>query len=97
MDKFKITTCAAILLASLSFSPVAFAEGHEGGGDGGCERDCDPGPEPEPEPEPEPRQKGNNGLGNGDQPAPGNSLDRNKAENQVGAPGHPSGKAQKPD
>lgn len=40
--------------------------------------------------------KGNNGLGNGDQTAPGNSLDKNKAENQAGAPGHPSEKAQNP-
>ena len=39
-------------------------------------------------------KQGNNGLGNGDQKAPGNSLGNNKAENQVGNPGHASGKAQ---
>ena len=38
--------------------------------------------------------KKNNGLGNGDQPAPGRSLTRNRAENQVGNPGHRSGKPQ---
>ena len=42
------------------------------------------------------RVRRNNGLGNGDQPAPGRSLDRNRAENQRGAPGHASGKAQRP-
>ena len=50
----------------------------------------------DPEPEPEPAVKGNNGLGNGDQPAPGGSGAHNKAENQAGAPGHASGKAQVP-
>lgn len=44
-----------------------------------------------------PTAKGNNGLGNGDQPAPGGSLDNNKAENQKGNPGHKSGKQQKAD
>ena len=43
------------------------------------------------------REKGNNGLGNGDQRAPGNSLDRNRAENERGNPGHKSGKAQSHD
>ena len=43
-----------------------------------------------------PQVKKNNGLGNGDQPAPGRSLSRNRAENQRGAPGHASGKAQRP-
>lgn len=38
--------------------------------------------------------KGNNGLGNGDQSAPGNSLGNNRAENERGNPGHNSGKAQ---
>ena len=66
---------------SLSFAPATFA----------CtvEDPCEPPPEEDP-------VKGNNGLGNGDQTAPGNSLDTNKAENQAGAPGHPSEKAQIP-
>jgi hypothetical protein len=38
-----------------------------------------------------------NGLGNGDQKAPGRSLARNRAENQVGNPGHKSGKPQNSD
>ena len=38
--------------------------------------------------------KGNNGLGNGDQKSPGNSLNNNSAENQAGNPGHKSGKNQ---
>lgn len=71
-------------VVSISFTPAAFAEG-----DGGEECSCEPEPEPEPEP-----TKGNNGLGNGDQTAPGNSLTKNKAENQVGEPGHASGKPQ---
>lgn len=82
----KIKNTGLILTAfilSLSFAPAAFAI------------DQEPPTEEEPEPEPEP-VKGNNGLGNGDQTAPGNSLTKNKAENQVGAPGHPSGKAQVP-
>lgn len=67
-------------VVSLSFTPAAFA----------CDNGvCEPPPEEEP-------VKGNNGLGNGDQTAPGNSLNKNKAENQVGAPGHPSDKAQIP-
>jgi hypothetical protein len=32
----------------------------------------------------EPKVKGNNGWGNGDQPAPGNSLENNNAENDRG-------------
>jgi len=40
------------------------------------------------------RLKGNNGLGNGDQRAPGNSGPNNRAENQKGNPGHASGKDQ---
>ena len=51
--------------------------------------DCDP--------EPPAKVKGNNGLGNGDQAAPGNSLGNNKAENEVGNPGHQSGKPQASD
>ena len=39
--------------------------------------------------------KGNNGFGNGDQRAPGRSLSRNRAENEVGNPGHKSGKPQR--
>lgn len=50
-------------------------------------------PPSEPPSKPE-RQKGNNGLGNGDQTAPGNSLGHNRAENERGNPGHKSGKAQ---
>ena len=46
---------------------------------------------------PERHVKKNNGLGNGDQKAPGRSLTRNRAENQVGNPGHKSGKAQNSD
>lgn len=53
-----------------------------------------PTPPEEPPVTPEPKVKGNNGLGNGDQRAPGNSLDHNKAENQKGNPGHKSGKPQ---
>lgn len=66
---------------SLSYAPATFA----------CDElnPCEPPPEEEP-------VKGNNGLGNGNQTAPGNSLDKNKAENQAGAPGHPSEKAQIP-
>ena len=41
------------------------------------------------------RVKGNNGLGNGDQRAPGRSLPHNRAENEIGTPGHRSGKPQK--
>ena len=41
------------------------------------------------------RVKGNNGLGNGDQRAPGRSLAHNRAENEVGNPGHRSGKPQR--
>lgn len=53
---------------------------------------------PKPPSDPEtPSQKGNNGLGNGDQPAPGGSLDNNKAENQKSNPGHASGKPQRAD
>lgn len=46
---------------------------------------------------PSERVRKNNGLGNGDQPAPGRSLANNRAENQVGNPGHKSGKAQNSD
>ena len=42
-------------------------------------------------------EKQNNGLGNGDQTAPGNSLSHNRAENQAGNPGHASGKSQNSD
>ena len=53
---------------------------------------------PEPPHEPPTKREGqNNGLGNGDQAAPGGSLDRNKAENEVGNPGHKSGKEQRSD
>jgi hypothetical protein len=61
-------------VVALSFTPAAFAQGDGGGEECTCE--------PEP-------TKGNNGLGNGDQTAPGKSLNKNKAENQVGAPGTP--------
>jgi hypothetical protein len=50
----------------------------------------------DPDPDPEEKVKGNNGLGNGDQRAPGNSLDRNRAENHVGNSGHSSNKPQNP-
>ena len=54
------------------------------------------GPEDTPEDTPEgtPTGQGNNGLGNGDQTAPGNSGDHNRAENENGNPGHASGKPQ---
>jgi len=41
-----------------------------------------------------PSGRQNNGLGNGDQTAPGNSLSHNRAENRLGNPGHASGKSQ---
>lgn len=41
-----------------------------------CSKDC-----------PEERVKGNNGLGNGDQTAPGGSGPNNKAENNAANPG----------
>ena len=81
MGKSKLAVIGAFAFSSLLLMAPAYACG-----DGGCE------PPPDEEP-----VKGNNGLGNGDQPAAGKSLNRNKAENQVGAPGHPSGKAQAPD
>jgi len=68
-------------VVALSFTPAAFAQGD------GDEEECTCEPEP---------TKGNNGLGNGDQTAPGKSFNKNKAENQDGAPGHPSGKRQVP-
>lgn len=52
----------------------AFAEG------GGCTVDCDP---------PDEKVKGNNGWGNGDQPAPGNSKENNNAENNNRPTVHP--------
>lgn len=39
---------------------------------------------PDPEDDPRGGPRGNNGWGNGDQSAPGKSLDRNKAENSGG-------------
>jgi len=53
-------------------------------------------PEPPHEP-PAKREHRDNGLGNGDDQAPGRSLNRNRAENQAGNPGHKSGKAQNSD
>ena len=53
-------------------------------------------PDDHVKPKPKHKVKKNNGLGNGDQPAPGRSLNHNRAENQRGAPGHASGKAQRP-
>jgi len=50
---------------------------------------------PKHEPPSTERVKGNNGLGNGDQRAPGRSLAHNRAENEVGNPGHRSGKPQR--
>lgn len=47
-------------------------------------------------PETEARVKRNNGLGDGDNPAPGRSLARNRAENQSGSSVHRSGKPQVP-
>jgi hypothetical protein len=81
MNLLKLSLVSAFTVMSLGLASPSLAEG-----DGGCVKDCDPPPQE--------RVKGNNGLGNGDQPAPGNSLTRNRAENQVGNPGHPSGKAQ---
>ncbi len=87
----KTKTIGLIITAfvmSLSFAPVASAcasnELPGCDGDGG---------------DPPTKTKGNNGLGNGNQAAPGNSLTNNKAENQSTAvsPGeHPSGKDQIP-
>lgn len=81
-------------------APPLFCECDQHEGDGPLT--VPPGETPEPPAEPpadtpEGTIKGNNGLGNGDQRAPGNSLGSNKAENQVGDPGHASGKAQKSD
>jgi len=45
-----------------------------------CKRGCDPEPPKPPKP-PKDHPKGNNGWGNGDQDAPGNSGDHNNAEN----------------
>lgn len=53
-------------------------------------------PEPPHEP-PAKREHRDNGLGNGDDQAPGRSLNRNRAENERGNPGHKSGKAQRSD
>jgi hypothetical protein len=78
-------------VVSLSFTPAAFA----------CEEgNTSPECNPEEPPPPPSKTKGNNGLGNGDQAAPGNSLANNKAENLVTAVNggeHPSGKPQIPD
>ena len=78
---YKRQTITAVTIATLGLAPAALAVDEPPA----CVDDCEPDP---------PRQKGNNGLGNGDQTAPGNSLGNNKAENQVGNPGHNSGKAQ---
>jgi hypothetical protein len=75
-------------IVSLSFAPMASACSPDGTG-------CD-----EEDPGDPPKIKGNNGLGNGDQTAPGNSFTNNKAENlaeAVGGGDHPSGKDQVPD
>jgi hypothetical protein len=44
------------------------------------------------------KERGNNGLGNGDQAAPGNSLENNGAENNVGgsSTGNPPGQGKFP-
>lgn len=49
-----------------------------------------------PAPPTEPPSDGHkdNGFGNEDDKAPGNSLGNNRAENEVGNPGHKSGKPQ---
>lgn len=54
----------------------------------------DPDPRPDPRPDPSGKVKGNNGLGNGDQQAPGKSGSRNRAENdqRIGKGKHRSGK-----
>ena len=83
MNYIKIAVISAFTVMSLGLASPSYA----------CPVGCE---EPEPEP-PTERVKGNNGLGNGDQPAPGNSLENNKAENQVGNPGHQSGKPQASD
>ena len=55
-----------------------------------------PTPKPPVEPPTQTPETGrkDNGLGNGDQAAPGGSLDNNKAENERGNPGHKSGNPQ---
>ena len=68
------------------------------GGPSGCVgSDCAPkGKEPKEPKEPKDKKpKGNNGLGNGDQSAPGNSLDNNNAENGGDGPHKGSGKPSK--
>lgn len=47
-----------------------------------------------PSPVEPPATHRDNGLGNGDDPAPGKSLPHNRAENEKGSPGHKSGKPQ---
>ncbi len=85
MKYSNIFVLGAIAAMSLGVATPSFAVTEET-----CVSDCE-------EPEPPAKAKGNNGLGNGDQPAPGNSLNNNKAENQVGNPGHKSGKPQESD
>ena len=82
MNYIRIAFLGAFTVMSLGLASPSYA----------CPVGCDPEPEPPTE-----RVKGNNGLGNGDQAAPGNSLDKNKAENEVGGDGHPSGKPQNSD
>lgn len=86
MNLLKLSIISAFTVMSLGLASPSLAE------EDSCGLKCEP-----EEPPPQERVKGNNGLGNGDQPAPGNSLTRNRAENQVGNPGHPSGKAQNSD
>lgn len=84
MNHIKIAVLSAFTVMSLGLATPGYAITVVT--DDPCASGCDE--------EPEPRAKGNNGLGNGDQQAPGNSLENNKAENQVGNPGHQSGKPQ---
>ena len=78
----------------LPAAPVVYAAIPPGGGTPEkpqC-RSCPPYEPPSTE-----RVHRDNGLGNLDDPAPGRSLTRNRAENEAGNPGHNSGKAQNSD
>lgn len=83
MNNFKFAVLGAFTAMTVSLASASYANV--------ILEPCDCQDEPT---EPTKPTKGNNGLGNGDQTAPGNSLENNKAENQVGNPGHASGKAQ---
>ncbi|NNK78461.1 MAG: hypothetical protein HKP40_07080 [Litoreibacter sp.] len=67
------------LVVVVAFSGAAMTFSVPAFATGGC--DCPPA------------EKGNNGWGNGDQPAPGNSGNSNRAENGAGATNRNHGNA----